>query len=98
MSEGLQISALLLNITGRVQGVGFRESMREVALTLNIVGWVRNRDDGSVEALVQGESDAIEHMIVWAHRGPPGANVLAVTANQRAVDANLITFVRQATY
>ncbi|MGE5616245.1 MAG: acylphosphatase [Bacillota bacterium] len=60
---------------GRVQGVWFRESMRRKAETLGVTGWVRNRMDGSVEALVQGPPDAVEAMVEWARRGPERANV-----------------------
>lgn len=64
-----------IRIFGRVQGVFFRESMRQRALALGITGWVRNRTDGSVEALIQGNSDAVARMREWALRGPPAARV-----------------------
>ena len=64
-----------LEITGRVQGVGFRESMCAVAQALQVTGWVRNRADGSVEAIAQGEEDDIERLLAWSHNGPPGAAV-----------------------
>ncbi len=64
-----------LLIHGRVQGVWFRESMRSEALRLNVTGWVRNTPDGTVEAVVQGEDDAVDALIEWAHRGPPQARV-----------------------
>lgn len=67
-----------LYITGRVQGVGFRHAMREEAARRGVRGWVRNRSDGSVEALVQGEPAEVEALISWAHRGPPGARVREV--------------------
>jgi acylphosphatase len=66
---------LRLHITGRVQGVWFRESMRQEAQSLGIAGWVRNRMDGSVESVVQGTPDAVEKMIAWAKRGPRDARV-----------------------
>jgi acylphosphatase len=62
-----------LTISGRVQGVGFRYQMQRVAYELGVTGWVRNRRDGSVEAMVQGAPDAAEAMIAWTRRGPPGA-------------------------
>ena len=62
-------------VTGRVQGVWFRESMRIEAGRLGVTGWVRNRMDGSVEAVVQGEAEAVEAMIRWACRGPEAADV-----------------------
>ena len=67
-----------LHITGRVQGVGFRYAMREQAARRGLRGWVRNRSDGSVEALVQGEPAEVEALISWARRGPAGARVSEV--------------------
>ena len=60
---------------GRVQGVWFRESMRIEAQRLGIAGWVRNRLDGSVEAVVQGSPEAVDAIVAWAHRGPEAADV-----------------------
>jgi acylphosphatase len=64
-----------LFISGRVQGVGFRGSLHAEALTLGLRGWVRNRSDGRVEALICGEADAVDALTVWAHRGPETARV-----------------------
>ena len=69
---------LRLTIRGRVQGVGFRYSMHEEAMRLGLAGWVRNRRDGSVEAVVQGAAPAVEAMRRWAERGPPSATVDSV--------------------
>lgn len=64
-----------LQISGHVQGVFFRESMRREAERLGIVGWVRNRRNGSVEAMVQGEMPALDAIIEWSNHGPPMARV-----------------------
>jgi len=65
-----QTTTLRLVIYGRVQGVYFRESMRLEAQNLAVAGWVKNRSDGTVEALVHGESAVVDAIVRWAHRGP----------------------------
>ena len=72
------IAALHLLIEGRVQGVGFRYAMCRQAEALGLEGWVRNCPDGSVEAVVVGAPEQVELLHAWAHRGPPGAHVIAV--------------------
>lgn len=67
-----------LRIHGRVQGVFFRESMRIEAERLGVAGWVCNRRDGTVEAIVHGEANAVETLTRWARRGPADAQVSAV--------------------
>ena len=67
-----------IDVTGRVQGVGYRDALRREARRLGVTGWVRNRGDGSVEAVVQGSPQAVEAIIAWARRGPPAALVAAV--------------------
>ena len=69
------MKTLRLAIHGRVQGIFFRDSMRREAQRLGITGWVRNRSDGTVEAAVQGEPDAIDAIVRWAHQGPQHAQV-----------------------
>ena len=64
-----------LVIVGRVQGVGFRMAMQRQAVQLGIVGWVRNRRDGRVEAVIQGAPEAMAHMLAWTRHGPRHAEV-----------------------
>ena len=64
-----------LRISGRVQGVYFRESMRQRAEQLNVTGWVRNCPDGTVEAIAQGDAFKVGRLIEWAERGPAAAQV-----------------------
>ncbi len=68
-----------LIITGRVQGVWYRKWMADTARKLNLTGWVRNRANGSVESVMQGEEEAIRAMIGHCHKGPPRALVECVT-------------------
>lgn len=70
-----------LAIEGRVQGVGFRYFMQHKARALGITGWVRNRPDGSVEAVVQGSTGAVDEMVALARRGPPSAKVTNVSVS-----------------
>ena len=64
-----------LVVRGLVQGVWFRGSMESEAGRLGVGGWVRNRADGTVEAEVEGERAAVDAIIAWTRRGPPGARV-----------------------
>ena len=70
---------LLLRISGRVQGVGYRAALQSAAQANGISGWVRNRRDGTVEAVLQGDSADIESLLAWARRGPPSARVTDLT-------------------
>ena len=75
-----------LRIKGRVHGVGYRMSLLAMAEQLALKGWTRNRRDGSVEALVQGEAAAIEDLIAWARQGPPNARVDEVESLEAGAD------------
>jgi len=67
-----------LRVTGRVQGVWFRESCREVADRLGVAGSVRNRADGSVEVVAEGPPQEVEGLVAWCRSGPPAADVTRV--------------------
>lgn len=71
-------------LSGRVQGVGFRHFTRVTARDLNVKGWVKNRSDGDVEAVVQGEKSKVNTMIERLKRGPVSARVdrIDVTDNE----------------
>ena len=62
-------------ISGRVQGVYYRANTRDTARDTGVDGWVRNLDDGRVEAVFEGEPDAVESMVEWCHEGSPRADV-----------------------
>ena len=86
-----------LVIRGRVQGVGYRYAMADTAQALGVNGWVRNRRDGTVEALVQGEAAAIDAILAWCRQGPPSARVSAIDAMAAEVDAMLDSFEHRQT-
>lgn len=68
-------TTLHIRLSGRVQGVFFRESMAHKANELGVTGWVRNRSDGSVEAMLQGPEPAVQALVGWARTGPQLARV-----------------------
>jgi acylphosphatase len=72
------MSAKRLIIAGRVQGLGYRDWMVARAHELGVVGWVRNRRDGTVEALVDGETAAVEELLRACRRGPRAAEVSSI--------------------
>jgi acylphosphatase len=65
-------------VQGLVQGVFFRDSVRRRAATAGVSGWVRNRPDGAVEAVFEGDPDAVSQLVAFCHEGPRGARVDAV--------------------
>ncbi len=73
-----QVRTVHVRIEGRVQGVGYRAWCAEAARDIGLTGWVRNRKDGAVEAILQGPSDAIEAMIAKCRQGPHDAAVCSV--------------------
>ena len=75
MNAGTAPRACLARVHGRVQGVGFREACVAEARRLGVAGWVRNRADGSVEAMLQGPDEALARLRDWLAHGPPAARV-----------------------
>jgi acylphosphatase len=75
-----------LRISGRVQGVGYRYALRREALANDVTGWVRNRRDGTVEAVLQGAPAAVDAVLAWARRGPPAAHVTGVDVQAAGSD------------
>lgn len=71
-----------LRIHGYVQGVSFRYYAQQQARSLGLAGWVRNCSDGTVELVVEGESDAVEQLARWAQRGPSMADVERVDRSE----------------
>ncbi len=69
-------------VSGQVQGVAFRDSAQSQAEELGLNGWVRNLQDGRVEAVFEGESEAVRQMIEWCESGPSSADVDDVSVEQ----------------
>ena len=78
-----------LRITGLVQGVGYRATFARQARALSLSGWVRNRQDGSVETTVAGDAQALARIGAWAEHGPAGAHVRSVAVKE--VDDGVVT-------
>jgi acylphosphatase len=80
-------------VQGRVQGVYFRASARDRARQLSLSGWVRNRADGSVEIIAEGEKIRLEQLVVWCHGGPPGAVVTDIEVEWQEATREFTGFV-----
>jgi acylphosphatase len=91
----MEMIAKRLCVFGKVQGVFFRESTRQLAQQLGLLGWVRNRGDSSVEVFVQGELRQIEKFIAWARNGPPTARVDELNIEDVSLDVSLTSFERR---
>jgi acylphosphatase len=81
-----------VNIAGRVQGVFYRASTYDMALSLGLKGWVRNNIDGTVEALFQGSEDTVNKAVSWCREGPPSAFVTKVTAKEESPTDDITSF------
>jgi acylphosphatase len=83
-------------VTGQVQGVFFRGSMRDLARDLGVSGWVRNEPDGSVAAHLEGSPDSVQALVAWCRQGPAGADVDQVVATKAPATGVSGFAVRQA--
>lgn len=72
------MKTLHVNVSGRVQGVFYRDYTQRQAESLSINGWIRNMPDGSVEAIISGKDSDVDKMVEWFHEGSPLSNVTAV--------------------
>jgi len=86
-----------LRIYGHVQGVYFREAMRQRADQLKVTGWVRNRSDGTVEAVVQGRAFEVDTLIDWAQRGTDSARVDRIEIESAEGDGDHTIFDKKPT-
>jgi len=86
-----------LRIRGQVQGVNLREALRQRADQLKVTGWVRNRLDGTVEAIVQGEAFAIDSIVEWARQGPTTARVDSVDVESAESEGDFQIFDKRPT-
>jgi acylphosphatase len=83
MSTGEHPIARHVVVHGRVQGVFFRDSLRQEAERLGVRGWVRNAEDGTVEAWLEGRAGAVEELVGWTGHGPPEASVERLSVDER---------------
>lgn len=92
LAKDHQFETIMVNITGRVQGVGFRIATVRHAHMLGITGWVRNAPDGSVDALLQGPHDQVDRMLSWLHVGPPASRVAQVESKEENTERQFDRF------
>ena len=79
-------------IRGKVQGVFFRQALKVLAIKNNVYGWVRNLKDNHVEALLEGDSNAVNSIVEWAHHGPANARVVEIKFNNEEFKNEFTTF------
>ena len=80
-------------VRGRVQGVYFRASVRGCARQFGLSGWVRNRPDGGVELVAEGQKQQLEQLVTWCRSGPPGATVTDVAVEWQEGTGEFVGFV-----
>jgi acylphosphatase len=88
----MSLKQVQLFVRGRVQGVFFRASTQREAKRLGLTGWVKNRSDDAVEALVEGEEEGLRELIAWAGRGPSAARVERVDVRWRSFSGEYSDF------
>ena len=79
-------------IRGKVQGVFFRQALKVLAIKNNVYGWVRNLKDNRVEVLLEGDSNAVNLIVEWAHHGPANARVDEIKFNNEGFKNEFLTF------
>ena len=89
------LETVIVHVTGRVQGVGYRLATVRRAHMVGVGGWVRNNEDGSVEALVQGTADQVDQMLEWMRQGPPQARVDDLSSERQFIDRRFARFEQQ---
>lgn len=85
-TEGDALVRRRVLVSGRVQGVFYRDSCRQVAQHEGVAGWVRNLRDGRVEAVFEGPEDAVDRVVAWCHDGPAGAVVTDFVVHPEVVE------------
>ena len=88
----MALKQVSLVVRGRVQGVFFRASTQREAKRLGLAGWVRNRPDGTVELLAEGEEETLKELVAWSHHGPTSARVEHVDVRFRSYVGELSDF------
>lgn len=92
MRFGMAQKRLQMVIRGRVQGVFFRASARREARQLGLTGWVKNRSDGRLEALLEGDEERVKEFLGWAHHGPSTARVDHIDTKWRSYTGEFTDF------
>lgn len=82
---GVSVVRCRVIVSGRVQGVFYRDSCRSMAIDLGVAGWVRNLSDGSVELAAEGTREAVDQLLEWCQLGPPHANVTTLEISDEAL-------------
>lgn len=81
-------------VSGRVQGVYYRDTCRRVASGAGVGGWVRNLADGRVEAVFEGPVEAVDHLVAWTRHGPAEASVTAVEVHEETPEGLAVFAIR----